>query len=249
MSGSAAPGASVAYFRFELVRTARNRRFLLFSVAFPLLMFFLIAGPNRNETIVGIPLPAYFMAGMLAWGSMSAVMAGGARIALDRSVGWQRQLRITPLAIRSYFTTKVASGYALAMVTIVALYLAGATMGVRLAAETLLSTTGLILIALVPFAILGVLLGHLLTPDSMGPAMGGMTALFAMLGGAWGPLVTSGLGLTLVQLLPSYWLVQAGQSSLTEQGWPAKAWLVVAVWSVVLGLLTVRAYQRDTRRG
>ena len=33
--------------------------------------------------------------------------------------------------------------------------------------------TGLILVGLVPFAALGILLGHMLTPDSIGPAMGG----------------------------------------------------------------------------
>jgi ABC-2 type transport system permease protein len=35
--------------RFELVRTFRNARLLVFSLGFPLLLFFMIAAPNRNE--------------------------------------------------------------------------------------------------------------------------------------------------------------------------------------------------------
>ena len=48
--------------------------------------------------------------------------------------------------------------------------------------------TGLILVGLLPFAALGIVFGHLLTPDSIGPVMGGATALLALLGGTWFPL-------------------------------------------------------------
>ena len=40
---------------------------------------------------------------------MGAVLAGGARIAVDRSAGWNRQLRLTPLAPRAYLATKMPS--------------------------------------------------------------------------------------------------------------------------------------------
>ena len=38
----------IAYTRFELRRTFRNRRFLLFSLGFPLVFFWLIAGPQHK---------------------------------------------------------------------------------------------------------------------------------------------------------------------------------------------------------
>ena len=77
--------------------------------------------------------------------------------------------------------------------------------------------TGLILVGLIPFAVLGILLGHLLTVDSMGPAMGGVTSLFALLGGAWGPTAAAAARATLVECLPSYWLVQAGKTALRRR--------------------------------
>ena len=95
---------------------------------------------------------------------------------------------------------------------------------------------------------MGIMFGHLLKLDSLGPAIGGVTALFALLGGAYGPLITNGFLFKIVKILPSYWLVQAGKSALDGGGWPLEAWIVIAAWSMVLLVLAVRVYQRDTMR-
>ena len=78
--------------------------------------------------------------------------------------------------------------------------------------------TALILVGLLPFA--GArdrLIGHLLTPDSIGPAMGGATALLALLGGTWFP-ITGSVMTKIGEALPSYWLVQAGHVGLGGRG-------------------------------
>ena len=89
------------------------------------------------------------------------------------------------------------------------LYICGAALGVALPAGEWLSMTVLILICLIPFAALGIAVGHMLTPDSIGPAVGGGVALLAFLGGTWFPIPASGFLHDVGQLLPSYWLVQA----------------------------------------
>jgi hypothetical protein len=45
-----------------------------------------------------------------------------------------------------------------------------------------------------------------------------------------------------------YWLVQASHAGLGGHLWTRTAWLVIAVWTAVLGALAVRAYRRDTGR-
>jgi ABC-2 type transport system permease protein len=238
----------LTYTRYELLRTFRNKRFMLFSLAFPLLLFFLVAGPNRDQKLGGINFATYYMVGMLSWGSMAAVIAGGARIAQERSVGWHRQLRITPLPVPTYFATKILSGYTLASLSIGLLYAAGISMGVHMSAVHWLELTGYVLVALVPFAVIGIVLGHLLTVDSMGPALGGITSLFAILGGAWGPIASGGFLGTVVKWLPSYWLVKAGQTVVGGSAWPAQAWIVIGIWTAVSVRLAVRVYRRDTQR-
>ena len=66
--------------------------------------------------------------------------------------------------------------------------------------------------------------------------LGGGVSLFAFLGGTWFPITGSGLFTQFCQLLPSYWLVQAGHVGLGGRNpWGLKAWLVIAVWSVGRG--------------
>lgn len=240
----------LAYTRFELLRTFRNARFLVFSLGFPLVLYYAIAGPSTGETNfekMGISLPLYYMVGLAAFGTMAAMISSGARIANERTTGWTRQLRITPLSVRAYFRAKVVTAYAMALVTILVLYGAGLSLGVGMPDRDWLTMTGLMLVGLAPFAALGVLLGHPLTVDAIGPATGGLTSLLAFIGGTWFP-ITSGFLYQIGQYLPSYWLVQASRVPLLGQAWSAKGWAVVAAWTALLAGLARLAYLRDTAR-
>lgn len=241
---------ALIYTRYELLRTLRNRRFFLLSLGFPLVLFFLIAGPQRdvrnlNET--GISAPLYYMVGLVSFGTMSAMLSSGARIAGERAVGWNRQLRISPLSTRAYFRAKVLTAYLMALLTMTVLYISGAALGVELAAGDWVKMTLLILVGLAPFAALGITLGHMLTPDSIGPAMGGGVSLLALLGGTWFP-ITSGFLHDIGQLLPSFWLVQASHVAVGGHAWSTKGWIVVLAWTVVLAALARRAFRNDTGR-
>lgn len=239
---------ALTYTRFELVRALRSFRFFAFSLVFPLLLFFLVAGANRHEHIDGVAFPLYYMTGMAAWGTMGAVIAGGARIAAERAIGWNRQLRVTPLTTRAYLQAKVATGYLVAAVSIVLLYAAGLSLGVHMAPGRWVLMTLMLLVGLVPFAAIGVWLGHSIGAESMGPAMGGVTSIFALLGGAWGPIASSGALRAISECLPSYWLVQAGHIALDGGLWPARGWLVMVLWTVAMVRQAARAWQRDTQR-
>jgi len=239
------------YTRYELLRTVRNRRFFILSFAFPLIIYLLVAAPNRHVTDIdssGISAPLYFMIGWASFGTMNAMVACGARIAAERQAGWTRQLRISPLSPRVYFRTKVLTAYMTSLITLLVLYAAGAALGVSIGAGEWVGMTALILVGLIPFAALGITLGHLFTPDSIGPAMGGGVALLGLLGGTFFPLGQHGFLPELAQYLPSYWLVQASHVGVGGGGWPAKGWIVIAAWTLVLSAAAVRAYRRDTGR-
>ena len=242
--------SAAVYTRFELRRTFRNRRFFLLAFGFPLVLYFLIAAPNRHVDSLagtGISAPLYYMTGLAAFGTMSAMLSTGARIAGERAVGWNRQLRITPLSTRAYFRAKVLTAYIVAASSLFLLYISGTILGVRLSAHEWLEMTWLILVGLIPFAVMGILFGHIVSADSVGPLMGGSTALFAFLGGTWFPITNSVLR-HFAELLPSYWLVQASHVALGGDVWGAKGWIVIAVWTVGLALLAARAWRRDTGR-
>ena len=242
--------SSSTYLRFEILRALRSRRFFFFSLGFPLVLYFLIAGPNRNVADFansGISAPLYYMVGLAGFGTMVSALSAGARIANERQVGWTRQLRLTPLSPRAYISTKVVMAYFMALLTILLLYAAGAILGVRMSATDWLEMTGLMLVALIPFAALGIFLGHLLSVDSVGPLVGGLTGLLAFISGTWFPL-GHGVLYQIARFLPSYWLVQASHVVLVGHAWSLFGWGIVAVWSVVLAALAAGAYRRDTQR-
>ncbi|HEX4280688.1 MAG TPA: hypothetical protein VHZ27_07960, partial [Solirubrobacteraceae bacterium] len=69
------------YYRYELLRSSRNWRFVLFSLAYPVVLYFVVTGPQRHAHFDGVAFPLYFMAGMATVGAMIAVISSGARIA------------------------------------------------------------------------------------------------------------------------------------------------------------------------
>jgi ABC-2 type transport system permease protein len=154
--------AVCAYTRFELLRTFRNRRFLLFSLGFPLVFFWLIAAPHHNKIIsgTGLTYATYYMVSLASFGTMMSMISTGARVG-ERQTGWTRQLRISPLSVRVYLRAKVLTGYGMALSSLLVLYVSGSLLGVGLPAGRWLAMTGLITIGLLPFAALGVLVGHL----------------------------------------------------------------------------------------
>ena len=84
----------MTHFRYEILRTLRNRVFYAISLALPLVLYYSIASGQRHGTFDGTAFPLYFMTSMAVYGAMYAVVAPGARIARDRSLGWLRQLQI-----------------------------------------------------------------------------------------------------------------------------------------------------------
>ena len=235
------------YLYYELLRNFRSWRFFFLALAFPLVLYFTVAGANRHTVFDGTAFPLYFMVAMATLGTMAGVVSGAAIIAAERSSGWTRQMRITPLGTGAYFGAKVLNAYLRALLTIALMCLAGTLLGVRLSAGEWLTVIGLLLVGLVPFTVLGVLLGHLVGPDASAPAVGGIVTLFCLLGGVYGfQIAKSGAVFEVIKALPSYWLVQAGKTALGGGSWPTEGWIVIAVWTAVLTLVAVLVYRRDT---
>jgi ABC-2 type transport system permease protein len=241
--------SGATHLRYELLRTLRNPLFCGITLGLPLVLFYGVASGQRHVIHDGTSFPLYFMTAMAVYGAMFAVTAPGARIARDRATGWTRQMMITPLRARTEVTAKVLTMYLMALPTLVLLFLAGASLGVRLSATQWLELTGLLLVGVAPLAVLGLVLGYLLPADALTGAVGGVVILLALFGGVYGfQLATSGPLLAVMKGLPSYWLVLAGEATLRRGNWPAQAWITIAIWVVVLVPAAVLAFRRSATR-
>ena len=100
------------YLRGEVRRTFRNPRYLVFSLGMPLVLFLLFSSGGSNDRIGGLSVSAYIMVSMATFGAMSGVFSTAGKIALERSTGWNRQLRLTALTGRQYVLSKAITGSA-----------------------------------------------------------------------------------------------------------------------------------------
>jgi ABC-2 type transport system permease protein len=246
-------GLNLRYLRYELLRLFRNKRSFIFSLVFPLALFLVIGGSNKDQVMdlgtFQVKFVLYYMVSMAGYGAMIAAISGGARIATERQTGWNRQLRLTPLPVGTYFGTKVISSYVMSAASIVLLYAAGLAFGVRIdSAWRWVSMTGLLLIGVLPFVAMGIAVGHLLTTDAMGPAVGGGSAFFGFLGGQWFPLPQTGVLRQIGELVPSFWITQASHIGIGGTAWPLKGWLVIGIWAAAMSAWAAWAYRRDTNR-
>ncbi len=238
---------NTTYYKYEILRIFRNRQNFIFSLVLPTILYLFIAGESGNGKYGNLPIATYLMAGLIAFGGMGATVSGGARIAVERELGWTRQLRISPLSPRDYFRGKILGSYITASCTVALLYISGVILGVRMPIERWVEMTVLILISLIPFAAVGIMLGHLVKSDAMGPIMGGGMSLLSIFGGAFGPIGgDNSLIRNISKFIPSYWTVQAGRVAIGGNAWGARGWVTVAAWSALFIGGAIWAYRRDT---
>ena len=242
---------AVAYTRFELVRTFRNLRLLLFSLGFPLVLYFLIAAPNRNEHSIGgtgISFPLYYMVGLVSFGAMTALISSGARIAsranrrLDTSAS--NHTAGHPRLLRRQGDHRLRDGRLDDRAAVRRGHRARRQPPSRTLARDDRADPGRADSVRGP--------GHPARPpvdrrlDRSGHRRRGFVARAR--GRHLVSRRLSGILHDFGQFLPSYWLVQASHVSLGGQAWGATGWIVIAAWTVGLAILARIAYKRDTGR-
>ncbi len=246
---TAMPVAMTARYALISTRLAyRNVRFLVLTVALPLLLFLLYANLYQGQDAGGgLTVVAYLMVSMASFGCIGAAINTGARIAIERQVGWNRQLRLTALPGSSYLVAKAVVSMLVTLPALVLVFLAGATIGdVHLTAGQWLATGLAVWLGLIPFAVLGLVIGFAGTVDTVQPISMITYLGLSILGGLWFPVEAFPTFLQQVaKVTPSYWLADLGRTVVAGQGVPMDAVLVLAAWTVVLGVVGVWAYRRS----
>lgn len=241
---------TVTYLRLELLRTYRNVRYLIFTLGIPVVLF-LVIGSAYSGTFFGLSGQTWYMVNMATFGALSAVLGVGARIAVERDAGWNRQLRLTPLPPQGYVIGKVVTGMLLALPALLLVCLAGRLTGdVHLAASQWAEVVGLGWVALLPMSAVGVGLGYLSRGDTAQAVNGGVIMLMSMFGGVWFPITGESPQWlqSVAHLMPTYWITQVARAPLTHD-WPSVAgWVVLGAWTAVGIRIAARRFRADDLR-
>ncbi|MGW5261049.1 ABC transporter permease [Microbispora sp. NPDC004025] len=233
------------YLAFEIRRTLRDAKFLLFAVALPVGLYLLMADRFAD---MGLPAP-YVMGGIAAFGAVKTALDVGARTAVERGIGWQRQLLLTPLSGLGYLLAKASVAMIVALPPVAGVSLVAALVsGVRLSAGGWALAVLGVWAGTVPFALLGLLIGQFATAQNLQAYQGAVVLLLGFVGGLFIPVSTfPPLLASVAKALPSYWLAQVGHAAaLGGDGW--RAALILTLYALVLGTVVAVRYRLDTAR-
>jgi ABC-2 type transport system permease protein len=238
------------YLRTEIIRLIRNRRILIFSGALPAILLLVFGGLYKEDTLNGVTGAAYIMVSMGLFGSMSAAIGSGGSIAVERGIGWNRQLRLTPLSPGSYVLTKLVLALVMALPPLLITYAIGAlALHVRLAATTWLLIGAASWVGSLPFAALGLIVGYLAKPDSVQQVSALLYLLLAAFGGIWVPAEQMPATMhRIAEWTPAYWVGQVARSPLFHHGFSGQAVGILLAWTVGFGIIAVRRFRVDTAR-
>jgi ABC-2 type transport system permease protein len=237
------------FLSIELRRLLRNRRTVIFTLIMPP-AFFLIFGTAdayKTESVGNGNVTAWIMVSMALYGAMIATTSGGASVSVERSQGWTRQLRLTPLRPTTYVFTKVAIAMVMGLAAVVVVAAVGLVSGATGDTGALVASLALAWVGSVVFAAFGLFMGYLLPAENVMQVLGPVLALLAFAGGLFVPL-GDGLFADIAKVVPTYGLAEIVRAPLT--GDTPSIWAVVNVvaWAAVFVGGAAWRFRRDTAR-
>ncbi|WP_107422252.1 ABC transporter permease [Streptomyces lushanensis] len=238
------------YVTLEVRRTLRDPGFVLFGTGMPVLMYLLLTNVGGGGGAQGgKEWEVASMVGMAAYGALGAAVGTGTGIAEDKSLGWLRQLRITPMDPRQVVLGRALAGSVTVLPALLAVLTAGGLVnGVRLAPWQWAALVLLLGAGALPFTLLGIGNGYRLSAQSAGVVSVGCLTVMAVIGGLWFP----------VELFPG-WLralaVYTPANRFADLGWSltrgtapgVTTVLVLLGWLLVFGSYAVVSYRTSAR--
>jgi ABC-2 type transport system permease protein len=236
-----------AFLGFEIRRSLRNVRFLVFIVGFPAVLYLVYS--KQHGISQGLTVAAFLMVSMAVWSGMgSAMFATGPLLAKERQNGWMRQLRVSPISASRWFAAKLIQSVLLIVPGFALLIALGFGYGhVHLAAARVGVLAAVLVLGAIPFCVLGLVVGLLFDGQSAQVVQTLLMFLLAFLGGIfipWSlmPHVMQDIG----NALPSYHLAQLGWNAAAGTALGLGHVLALAAWTAGLSLVAIWRWRQES---
>lgn len=231
--------AALTMIRVEVTRVYRNKRYLIFTLALPVMMYLLFGKQASDLKNSGLTLNVYYMISMATLGAFSGALMGNAtRISAERKSGWIRQLRLSSLPSWAYVVSKIVATFATTLPAVVIVLVLGRLYGgVHLSVVKWVSIALVVWIGSMVFAALSVAMGYRLDPESVQPASILVYLPMVLLGGVY--FLPEGWLHKVALALPTWRLHEISGDIVNGVSAPAAAYLVIAAWLVGFVALAV----------
>ena len=236
----------IAFLRFEIVRTLRNVRFLVFLIAFPVLLYLIYA--KQHGVSHGLTVATLLLVSMAVYSGMgSAMFASGPQLARERGNGWMRQLRISPISTPGWFAAKLIQAILLIIPGLAMLIALALTYGhVHLAAGRLGLLVAVLVLGTIPFCALGLVIGLIFDSQTAQVAQMITLLVLAFLGGIFIQWSSLPHGMQLIgKSLPSYHLAQLGWNAAAGRPLDLANVAALAAWTAGLAALAVWRWRSE----
>jgi ABC-2 type transport system permease protein len=190
------------------------------------------------------------MVSMASYGAMIAGLFSAQVIATERSQGWVRLLRVTPLPPAIYVVGKLLVALVVTLPAVLLVMVAGVAVNhVNVGAADLAGLVVALVLGSVPFAALGILLGYLFDVNSAQGAVMITNFGLAILGGLWAPVAAFPDALvTIAQVLPSYRFANLGRAIVAGRLPDVVDVAVLAAYAVAIGAMVFWRYRSEEQR-
>jgi ABC-2 type transport system permease protein len=183
-------GFNLTVLGIELRRMLRNRRTIIFTLILPAALLLSIGNPKGWQDSVGAGnVAAYLLVSMALYGAALTAAATGSMVAMERAVGWSRQLRLTPLNPVAYILMKALIALCMGALAICAVNAVGLAQGrAEMPTHVWVDSAVVTLFCTLTFAALGVFVGYIVPGENAMQILGPGLALLSFLGGVFIPL-------------------------------------------------------------
>jgi len=244
-------GFNLTLLRLESRRLLRNKRTMIFTMIMPV-FFYLVFGltvDNGETSIAHGNVSAFILISMALYGAILATASGGSMVSIERTEGWSRQLRLTPLTPLAYVVVKAITAMLLGLASMLAVYVVGLITGqAEMPLWVWLTTAACVWIGSLMYAAFGLCMGYLLPTENVMQIQAFAIVLFAFAGGLFMPLdQMPGWYQTFAEFTPLWGLNNLVHSALVAEfhiSWAinAVAWLAIFLGGAAWG------FGRDTKR-
>jgi len=238
------------FFYCEMLKVFRNPPALVFGIAFPTLFFL----------IFGFTFPASFgptiVASYAAYGAfIVAFQTFSISLANERSLGWNKLLRTTPMSAALFLGSKLLMIILTGIISILLLFaVAGLSGKVHMDLVIWAELLGMMVVGMIPLSMLGLFLGLIGTPNLTTALSTILTLLLSFASGLWLPLsLMPDLVRNIAPYLPTYhlgqiaWIIVGSTYSRDNQPLGVHL-LILLAYAVVFAALAAWAYIRDENR-
>ncbi len=248
-----APPQVVTYAGLDLRRQLRDKVGMFFIVALPAFLF-LVFGMGDDEAYGSADVAMYVMVSMAAYGAVTATTTVAGSAATEQTMGWGRQIALTPLPALAFVAVKTAVAMLVAAVPIALIYAIGAATGSSGSTFDWLASAGIVWLGSALFAVYGLAMCLIFKGENAAGIASGLIVIMSFLGNVFTPM--DGIILEIGRFTPLYGYAGlarypiSGGSLPLDAGHDSVGLLLANVgsWTVIFAALAVWGLHRRRER-